>query len=96
MQHHELTGPAAIHPVAFVQGTDPALDVNNYVTAYKFWIDTANSNALKMRNATNDAWTTIVSGAAQVGGGFRLVDFIIELEEAPSWEEPNFNDIDYV
>lgn len=93
MQHHELTGKWAIHPVAFVQADDPANDPTNYVTARKLWLDT-NGNALKIRNETNTGWTTIVSGSAQVGGGFRLVDYVYDLTTPDGYSEIDWNDSD--
>lgn len=98
MQHHELTGAFAIHPVTFVQSTDPVGDPNNHVAARKLWLDTGNGNALKIRNETNTGWTTIFTGAAQVGGGFRLVDFVYDLGPPDGYEDIDWNDhdIDYV
>lgn len=87
MKHHQLTGHSAIHPFAFVQDTDPALDPDNHVTAYKAWIDTSSGNALKIRNATNTAWDTIFAGATQAVARFERVDYIQRIvDELPGDE----------
>lgn len=74
--HHELDGALAVHPFAFVQSTDPALDADNHVTAHKAWIDTGNGNTLKVRNDTNTAWLTVISGGLQTGIAFYTMDYI--------------------
>lgn len=74
VKHHELTAPLAIHPFAFVQSSDPALDPLNEVTDGKAWIDTSAGNALKIR--VGGAWTTAIGGASQVSGAWRMVNEI--------------------
>lgn len=84
--HQELTGRAAIHPFAFVQSTDPALDATNEVAANKAWIDTSIGNALKIRNAANTSWITLLAGGAVDSfTAWALVEVLIELtvEELP-------------
>lgn len=74
--HHELDGPNAVHPFAFVQSTDPAANPDNHVTARKAWIDTGNGNALKVRNDANTAWFTVITGSLQTGISFSAIDYI--------------------
>lgn len=71
-KHQELTGRSAVHPFAFVQATDPALDANNDVGPYKAWIDTSTGNTLKIRNAANTDWLTVFAGASQADLTWRL------------------------
>lgn len=60
--HHALVEPDAIHPVAFVGGTDPSGTPANNVAAHKLWIDTTGSTfKIKKRNATNDGWDIVAS-----------------------------------
>lgn len=81
--HYALTGPNAVHPFAFFQATDPALDPANHVAEGKAWIDTANGNAFKIRNASN-AWTTVIAGSSQVVSNFRLVSVLVwQVAELP-------------
>lgn len=97
--HYALTGPNAVHPFAFVQGTDPALDSSNHVSAYKAWIDTANGNTFKIRNADNNGWITVVSGSSQVSSNLRLIAVIvIDVAEMPNTigETSAFSLVNYV
>lgn len=71
--HHQLTGRFAVHPFAFVQTTDPALDIANQVGPGKAWIDTASGNALKVRNPANTAWLNVLSGATTIGNNWTRV-----------------------
>lgn len=58
IDHADAVG---IHRAAFVGATDPALDMNNKVTAGKLWIDTSDFTiALKMRNAANTGWDVVI------------------------------------
>lgn len=59
--HNELTIPGAVHPFAYVQSTDPALDGANGVAAYKAWIK-SDDNSLWYRNAGNTAWVAVIGG----------------------------------
>lgn len=79
--HHELVPPFSIHPIAFVGGTDPSLDADNFVTARKWWLDTGDGNALKVRNDTNDGWLTVISGGSQTGIAWNLKYYIDDREE---------------
>jgi len=73
-KHPKLTGAEAIHQAAFIQATDPALDANNKVLAYKLWLDTSVSpNVLKYRNAGNTAWTSVsFSSGGALGQTFSM------------------------
>ena len=96
--HHDLTGKYAVHPFAFVQATDPALDAANQVTAHKAWIDTSVGNALKIRNASNTAWTTVLSGGGGVSMQFiSRSPFIFTLVEFPGGnDQATFTNISYI
>lgn len=65
--HHELSGKFAVHPFAFVQDTDPAIEASNFVTAGKGWVDTSVGNVLRIRNAANTAWVVSIAGSGGVG-----------------------------
>ncbi len=82
-EHHRLTGRFAIHQAAFFQDTDPAIDSDNFVGPGKWWVDSGNGNALKMRNDANDGWITIFSGASQVGSVFVRITYVYTLIEPP-------------
>lgn len=75
-RHRDLTGPAAIHPVAFVQGTDPALVAGNGVLPGKAWIDTANNYAWKIRNDANSGWITVL-GPAPAGLSVSMTELVL-------------------
>lgn len=62
MRHNEITGEQAIHVFCFVSATDPALDAENEVTAFKGWWDTLEQR-LKFRNATNTGWEYLAESA---------------------------------
>lgn len=81
IKHQDLTGRGAVHPFAFVQDTDPTLNPDNHVTAFKAWIDTSSSNALKIRNAGNTAWLTAIAGAAQASVSFVARSYIQKIAE---------------
>ena len=57
--HDEITGSDAIHPIMYVQSSDPGA-----VGADKFWLDTTGGATLdagavlKQRDGTNSSWTT--------------------------------------
>jgi hypothetical protein len=53
----------SVHKGAYVQATDPALDVTLRVAAYKLWVDTSTAAPyqLKVRNAANTGWDTVGS-----------------------------------
>lgn len=58
--HKDITGTDAIHPAAFIQGTDPgALGAN------KTWYDTTAGQpyVMKVRDATDTAWLTLGTSA---------------------------------
>lgn len=76
MKHQDLTGRGAVHPFAFVQATDPALDPDNAITRRKAWVDTSAGNALKIRNETNDGWTTILAGAGGVTNAWAQISYV--------------------
>lgn len=82
-KHQDLTGRGAVHPFAFVQGTDPSLDPDNAVDANKAWIDTSSGATLKIRNAANNAWLEVLAGEPQVSQGFfaiaEVVTILVEL-----------------
>lgn len=60
--HRDDVEPSAIHPAAFVGGTDPSLDVDNHVAAHKLWIDTSGSTfKIKKRDAGNATWEIVAS-----------------------------------
>ena len=64
-KHQDLTSPYAIHPFAYSSNADPASDASIDTTPYKGWINTGNSNLLKVRNAADSAWEDVsVAGAA--------------------------------
>lgn len=66
-KHRDITGIDAVHPFAYMQATDPAEDEDNEVAAGKAWIDTSGGPGgwvLKVRNANNDGWETIVAGGS--------------------------------
>jgi hypothetical protein len=77
-EHHLLAGKFAVHPAAFFQNTDPALDAANFVGPGKWWVDSGNGNALKVRNDANDAWVTVVAGAGQAGIAWNTRNYIYE------------------
>lgn len=79
MLHHEIEGPLAIHPFAFVQSTDPALDADNHVAAGKAWIDTGSANTLKIRNEANSAWIIVVGGSSDAVVAFTLLESIVSV-----------------
>lgn len=98
-RHRDLTGPAAIHPVAFVQGTDPALVAGNGVGPGKAWIDTANSYAWKIRNDANNAWITVL-GAPVAALNLDMVSLTVAwtLDDfiAYDLDELDFVELEYV
>ncbi len=57
-RHYEEVGASAIHPIAFNQAIDPALDVDNEVEAGLFWFDTTEQR-LKIRSQDNLAWENL-------------------------------------
>lgn len=61
MRHQDLEQPAAIHIPWFVSATDPALDPDNEVTAYKAWWDLT-SQRIKIRNTGNTEWRLLGEG----------------------------------
>ena len=64
-KHQDLSSPYAIHPFAYSSNADPANDGSIDTTPYKGWINTGNSNLLKVRNAADTAWESVsVDGAA--------------------------------
>ena len=64
-KHQDLSSPYAIHPFAYSSNADPANDGSIDTTPYKGWINTGNSNLLKVRNAADSAWEDVsVAGAA--------------------------------
>ena|SRR5882672_12401572 len=79
--HRDLSGINALHAFAFVQGTDPASDPDNHVAARKAWVDTANSNALKIRNDANTGWLTVIGGSTQVSAAWAERTVVIVPEE---------------
>jgi|SRR6185436_12883664 len=81
-EHHALIDKFAVHPAAFMQNTDPALEPAKLVAKRKWWIDTGNGNALKVRNETNTDWITVLAGSGQAVGGFVEINWTTVLEEA--------------
>jgi hypothetical protein len=72
MKHHEISGPFAVHPVAHISVTDPALVPANEVQANSLWYEVDGADAfvaLHRRNTANTAWETVVdaAGAAPIG-----------------------------
>jgi hypothetical protein len=66
--HREMTGDEAIHPAAYVQDADPGS-----VGEDRMWIDTTGSTyVIKVRNVTNDGWTTIYDSGASGGSAVVL------------------------
>ena len=64
-KHQDLSSPYAIHPFAYSSNADPANDGSIDTTPYKGWLNTGNSNLLKVRNAADTAWESVsVDGAA--------------------------------
>ena len=64
-KHQDLTSPYAIHPFAYSSNADPSSDASIDTTPYKGWINTGNSNLLKVRNAADSDWEDVsVAGAA--------------------------------
>ena len=62
MKHQDAVQPYAIHVPWFVGATDPALDADNEVTAYKAWYDTK-ERRIKYRNVTNTEWRYLGQGS---------------------------------
>lgn len=81
-QHKNLTGDAAIHPIMYVQSSDPGA-----VGANKFWLDTTgganlqSGGVLKQRDGSNAAWTTRCDLSAFSGTGIAasLIDALGDL-----------------
>ena len=95
--HHQLTGKFAVHQFAFVQNTDPALDPDNEVLAYKAWIDTSSGNALKVRNAANTAWNTVIAGGGGISQQFVVrFPYANDLQILPNSSEMDQVEITYV
>ena len=64
-KHQNISSPFAVHPFAFTSNANPASDASIDMAPYKGWIDTGNSNLLKVRNAADSAWEDVsVAGAA--------------------------------
>jgi len=61
VKHHEITGKSAVHQPWYVGATDPALDPENEVSAFKGWYDTAEQR-LKFRNSDNTEWRNVGAG----------------------------------
>lgn len=96
--HHDLVGKYAVHPFAFVGDDDPADDPENEVTAYKAWIDTSVGNALKIRNATNTAWLTVLAGGGGASSTWHaLSPYTYRLTELDGSDDPpDLHHVDYI
>ena len=64
--HSKTTGNDAIHPATYVGSSDPASPDSSVTADNKLWIDTTTGTTfatgwlLKIRSASNTAWTTIL------------------------------------
>jgi hypothetical protein len=57
MRHYDIQAPD-IHPFAFVQDADPALDIDNGVGPNKVWFRTTDFRVL-VRNDYDDDWILV-------------------------------------
>lgn len=92
-EHHLLVGKFAIHPAAFFQNTDPFLDPDNFVSPGKWWVDSGNGNALKVRNEDNDDWVVVIAGAGQAGIAWIQIHYVYELD---AWLNSDIDFIEWV
>jgi hypothetical protein len=61
--HSQLTGATAIHPIMYIQTSDPGA-----VGAGKWWLDTTYGAVFKVRDSGNTGWDVRVLGSRRAHG----------------------------
>lgn len=81
-RHSDLTASRS-HEPAFHSATDPALTVDNRVTAGKFWVDITTPSApiLYVRNEANSAWVIVSSGSTFTDTTFAINDVTVPTKQ---------------
>jgi hypothetical protein len=77
-RHRSLTGPAAIHPFAFISDTDPSIDAANGVGPGKAWILESAPYTMKVRNEANDGWITVLGAPSGITLGWATKVVVVD------------------